>query len=59
MVRPRLASESYFATSLQMWGKHKNATRNFFFSKSSLLYCCQGEDPDELLITDDDEELEI
>ena len=30
-----------------------------FFSKLSHLYCCQGEDPDELLITDDDEELKV
>ena len=43
-----------------MWGKHKNATKIFpFFSKSYLLYRCQGENPDELWVTVDDEELEI
>ena len=37
LVRPRLASESYFATSLQIWGKHKNAKIFPFYQNH--LYC--------------------
>ena len=50
---------SHTLPHLSKYGESIRMQKYILFSKPSLLYRCQGENPDELWVTDDDEELEI